>query len=414
MKDDSRRIILIMSGATFQRASGAVQLATQDAIREANQLRQRGNRVRDLVDTFRDAPHDPFEVVEYDIRENTNFVITDGALILTNAPAVGNRLFDAPIESQRFPLNDIALVIKRTLGDANITFLAIAEQLEAQGINILNGFELLNNSFSKINQYNLSRDPTIFPETLCIDNDFFRRRNMEQATDAEKIQAIINEAQGMQTLTWPLVLKPAQGFRGQGILLIENSETLCNYLMQLENGTTKLQSLLIADGLLLQNLVPTDEDINRSVYYRVNVVGGRAQSAVQFEFVWAEAEIPNARQLVIRRETERPINLNFFNRQDLERIIAGCNLSDDKVAGIDILFHREENRIYFLELNTTPVIHTIVAHGETLLNAAEHTWPADREAAQCCINFPQAIVQHCLALATLRSTLAENPVLRNV
>lgn len=408
------KLILVMRGATFQHGSEASKMAVREVMREAIQLKKGGTVVTDLFEAFCEAksetPDSEFSVQEYDIEDTTVFSTTDDCLLLSretesSSLSADRKIFfreslpkDSP--STSFPFKDIALVIKRTIGYPSDIFLAIAENLSARGIRVLNGYELLNRANSKIGQFNLSTDRAIFPETLCIDNDFFSKKGVEQGTIDEKIQVIIRAIKALDQLKWPLVLKPAKGSRAKGILLIENLETLCSYLRLIENGTTMLQYFMEFDGFLLQNLVPTHEDSFKSVYYRVNVVGGKAQSAVRFEYVWQESKTPNTKELVAATENERPINLAFFNQTELKRVITGCNLSQDAVVGIDILVHNTEDRIYFLEFNTTPVIHTIVAQGRKLIYSAEDISSEEMEAAECCINFPHAIVQYCLKTAS--------------
>lgn len=275
-------------------------------------------------------------------------------------------------------IKDISLVVKRTWGPIREKGLALCQALETQGVNVLNGCHFIKWSHSKIQQYqtlDFLKKADLFPETVCIDAEY-----MQNKTSAKNLLEELHP-----DYTFPMVLKKDKGCRADGVYFIDCLDTFEHLLANDAESLSK--------GFLLQRFISSHTYPHISNYFRLNVVDGKVQSAVQFQLKWQKPEKGKAQQLGEFKEAkEIPVDVSMFPERRLQDILAACPYRQDAV-GIDVMFDGEQ--LYLLEYNDGPAISLVVDLGEKHLNSDK----VDKKAAQACYDFAASIATLCVERA---------------
>ena len=321
------------------------------------------------------SPEKDYKVLVWDV----NKIIVNNKYIslLSNS----NRLnFQSPIL-----ISDLALVIKRTWGPIRTKALLICRALEQHGALILNGCEFIGWSHSKIRQYDTLKEWHIFPKTVCFDKQFILSMREKNVDDIVKtiLQRISTQ------LNFPLVFKTDEGCRGDGVYLIESSEELKVLIKDILLESSKNKHSEFNNGFLLQEFIMTDAEKSISNYYRINLVNGRPQSAVQFQLKWEESNgRPYQKLFDFDGAEDKPVSLEIFDPRRLKKIALACPCQNG-VVGVDVACNSGE--IWVLEYNDGPMISQIVESAERYQKLQKYT-----EEVGNCANFPNAIANLCM------------------
>ncbi len=289
---------------------------------------------------------------------------------------------------EQISIKDISLVIKRTWGPIREQGLAICKRLEGMNVKILNGCDFIEWSHSKIQQYitlSLKQKADLFPKTVYIDHKTIESL-IKQTTKDNLAKALLDQM--YPVYKFPMVLKKDNGCRADGVYLIDSLDNLKELLL---NDFDSLRK-----GFLLQEFINSHTNPEISNYYRINVVSGKAQSAIQFQLIWKKIEACAALKLVDFKESEQiPVDLEIFPPKRLQEIVDACLPCRQDVVGIDVMFNN--GQIYLLEYNDGPAVGLIVELGEKYLNS---DIPEQINAAKSCHNFATSIADACLELAS--------------
>lgn len=282
-------------------------------------------------------------------------------------------------------ISDIALGIKRTWGPIRKQAISICQKLEEKNVPILNGSRFIEWSHSKIDQYETLKNTALFPKTRCFGKEIMADIYTENVQN--KIEQVISHVQGK--LQFPLVLKTDKGCRADGVYLVRSIPVLKELLNELFMQIIKNKTHEIKDGFLLQEFIVTHPNEQISNYYRINIVNGEPQSAVQFQLKWSMVKGFSYEKLSdFEGHDDKPMDLSFFPKEDLESIVFRCPCKNG-VVGADILYYNDE--MYLLEFNDGPVISSIVE-----LSNTEKPTEKNLKAIEACRDFPMTIASLCL------------------
>ncbi len=293
----------------------------------------------------------------------------------------GNNLVqnDRFFQASGVPLSDIVFAIKRTWSSIRSKSLAICQGLETHGISVFNGCEFIEWSHSKIKQFKTSSD--LFPNTVCFDAEFMQ--SVQNKEHDEIVQDVI--ATVGTELQFPVVFKTNEGCRGDGIFLVHTKNDLISLMRKMLSDPTKE----FKNGFLLQEFISTHTDPFISNYYRINLVGGRAQSAVQFQMLWKKTADGFYKLSDFPEANDMPVDVNSFPAEKLNEIVRRCPGKVDGI-GIDVVMDTS-GKLLLLEYNDGPVVSQIVSLGEKF-----STMPACAKAAMACVAFPDEIAKRCI------------------
>ncbi len=287
-------------------------------------------------------------------------------------------------QSSLIPFAEIALVMKRTWGPVRSKALVLCRGLEKQGITVLNGCDYIELTHHKIAQYQHEKLHALFPRSVCFDAAFVATaKGMTDYGCAHVLQQIAE-----QGLCFPLVFKTSQGCRTDGVYRVDTVEELHQLLgglfLQLTRNPVHSE---LTHGLLLQQFIQTDaSDIDLAEYYRINLVAGRAQSAMQFQLRWESTTGGYKKLREFREAIDKPIELSFFSEHKLRALEEQCGCPEG-VIGVDVL--SQQDQFHVLEFNDGPAVSVIVDVAKKNLHAASQT------ATQACLDFPNAIAAAC-------------------
>lgn len=298
--------------------------------------------------------------------------------------------------SSPIPFASIAFAITRTWSAIRSKSLAVSQRLASHGVSIINGCEFIEWSHSKIKQFKTCSD--LFPKTVCFDAEFMK------STKDKKHDEIIQEVVATvdKNLQFPVVFKTDEGCRADGIFLVQTKSDLSLLMIKILSTPPEESK----NGFLLQEFIITNNNPFISNYYRVNLVGGHVQSAVQFQMLWRQnadgfyklSDFPDANDM--------PIDINEFPAEKLNAIICGCRGEIDCV-GIDVV-KDASGKLLLLEYNDGPVVSQIVSLGEKFL-----TEPVCSEAAAACIAFPDKIAKRCVSELTKKKQYSNSITLHS-
>ncbi len=136
--------------------------------------------------------------------------------------------------------------------------------------------------------------------------------------------------------------------------------------------------------LLAQKYIPSSSD-QISRYYRVNVVGGKAQSAVCFELMWKYVNNNYQKLSDFDNANDKAVPPGFLDPIQLQNIINACPYPMD-VVGLDIMVEGE--KLWLLEYNDGPNINLTEKLGEKDQSISHQ-------------QFSAAIAEHCISLALI-------------
>lgn len=282
-------------------------------------------------------------------------------------------------------ITDLALVIKRTWGVARIEALIKCKQLAAQGVRILNGCDLVELVHSKIKQYNLLLGREFLPRSICFDVEFIKTHS-SRVDFTDRVKAAIPP-----DFHYPFVVKISEGCRADGVYRVDTPEGFGEWLQDYQKKLAENKTYEF--GFMLQTYIePKAGDPSISTYYRINVVAGEPQSALQFQLQWKKTErayfylndqFPEA--------VDKPVSLGIFDSMQLARIIQALPYRLEMI-GIDLMF--KGGQMYLLEYNDGPIISLVTSLGAKGLELD----PQDA-AAQACKNFLVKVVAFASQLA---------------
>lgn len=181
------------------------------------------------------------------------------------------------------------------------------------------------------------------------------------------------------------MFKTNEGCRGDGIFLVHTKNDLMSLMGKMLSDQTKE----FKNGFLLQEFISTHSDPFISNYYRINLVGSRAQSAVQFQILWKKTADSFYKLSDFPEANDMPVDVNSFPAEKLNEIARRCPGKVDGI-GIDVVMNTS-GKLLLLEYNDGPVVSQIVSLGEKFL-----TTPACAKAAKACLEFPNEIAKRCL------------------
>lgn len=291
---------------------------------------------------------------------------------------------NSPINSITIPLSDIQMVIKRTWWPNKISKATnLCTALAESGVKMLNSLSLSEWCNSKILQYRTLENENVFPTSICFDKSFIAE-NAEMPAIA--IAALITQEMS-GNLAYPVIFKTDKGCRSKGVFLVESERGLIELIEYLKHQKYD-------GGILLQEFLKTNADSAISTYYRINIIDGKAQSAVCFEeMMWIDYEgYEDVKKLIVYDGDSRAVSLSEFDSVELGKVIDLCP-SRNGVVGVDVVI--ANNRMYLLEFNAGPGINELVQ--------VARTNPVDPVAAHAVLCFADAIAASCLKRITLSS-----------
>lgn len=285
------------------------------------------------------------------------------------------------------PISEIALAIKRTWGPIRTKALLLCQQLEQQGVIILNGCQFIEWTHSKILQYQHLENEHLFPKSLCFNADSIE--TVTQDNYKKTVKKIMNDAE--EHLRFPMVLKTNKGCRADGIFLLKTNHALEELLEELFISMMATPSLEFREGFLLQEFILTHPNPSISNYFRLNIVNGKPQSAVQFQLKWQPEGNHLYEKLVDFQGCEdKPINLTDLPISFITKVIQACPCKNG-VVGVDLICY--QNSRYLLEFNDGPAIALIIELAKTAQLTSE-TYPG----IQACNAFANEIATLCYGL----------------
>jgi len=316
------------------------------------------NQSIDLLEAALQKQYFGHEIKKLEINENVSVI--DDKLVRKIPLPYGK------VEYEIIPLEQLALVIKRTWGPIRTYALKICKALEQQGVPLLNNCDFVEWSHSKITQSE-TLNANLLPPTRC-----YRWADLEE----EKFTPDVN--------AFPCIIKLDRGTRGDGVYRADSPKSLVTTLDSIKQKHANDSECILGKGILIQSFIPTNADISVSDYYRINLVNGQPQSAVRFQLFWVPAD-DGADWYKLQdnpdNDDEEAVDVNdttLFPPDQLNKIISACPCQDG-VVGIDIVRDREGN-LFLLEYNDGPNISQIYELGNADGSAAE----------KACFSFPDA------------------------
>ena len=140
-------------------------------------------------------------------------------------------------------------------------------------------------------------------------------------------------------LRYPVIIKPVDGTRGEGIRLLENEEALKRYFAELSPSDDT--------RLLLQTFISNDYD------YRVTVMGGQVAYVLRRKA--SEGSIVN--NTSAGGEAEFVESDNWISPEIADAVRAAKAVGREDFAGVDVLVGRDGRHV-ILEVNKSPEIQT--------------------------------------------------------
>jgi glutathione synthase/RimK-type ligase-like ATP-grasp enzyme len=283
-------------------------------------------------------------------------------------------------------IQDFDLVMKRTHGPIRKKGLAICKTLEESGVKIVNSCDMIEWTHSKIGQYQdlqLNGDDWIFPATITYNAESIESllKHSKEASDT-LVDALLETV--APKLSFPFVLKKDKGCKADGVYLIDSKESFEDLVSKDFDSLSK--------GFLLQEFLPSYDSSYISNYFRLNIVDGKIQSAVQFQLSWEPMDGSRALKLSDFTEADdRPVDLSIFPKESLQRILSACPYFPE-VIGIDVMLCN--GALYLLEYNDGPAVSIIVDLGKKFLSLSQDS--TQIKSAQACLDFARAISQSCI------------------
>lgn len=147
--------------------------------------------------------------------------------------------------------------------------------------------------------------------------------SIDGKSDSEIVKEVLDKINSQ--LKFPLIFKTDEGCRGDGVYLIESPEELKALIYDLLIESSKMNDSEFKSGFLLQEFIGSHNDKAISNYYRINLVNGQPQSAVQLQLQWKKfTNRPYQKLFDFDEAEDKPVPLESFPTEQLKKIANAC------------------------------------------------------------------------------------------
>lgn len=263
-------------------------------------------------------------------------------------------------------LNDIALIMVRTWSEQRDPVLDLCEALRARGAPVLDA-ELMPWTHSKIAQYRSLQSVSVFQKSFCLDENWMHQHSL--MTDGDALHASIQQVLiDVEALGFPLVIKTSRGSRGTGVYRVNNTSGLTQFIVDYLSNTLQTPPQIKRHGLLIQQFIPpVASSMERSTYFRLNIVNQIICSVVQFELGWSPIVLNGTYRPYdkindsIHDAVDKPIDLDAKLNAWYENILPLLPWPLG-VVGLDVM-RDEQGKYFLLEVNCGPAVALIESLG---------------------------------------------------